>query len=212
MNWYKRAQGEDVSPVFSREAIVDLARLNRTLQGKTLSDIRDQLISAIKSGRFKINNTYPSASVKMYGAEPMGLGTQGYRIGLQICKDKNGKKFTLIRRIFEHHDEYEKWYVNHRSWSDECGSYEPNKSIQGDEPQGVPFDPKSPRAWLVASVRALLDGNSRAAAIQKNFLRGRKNDDLMAVMALIDSEGDKIRGDIKTEIYRWLEEHWDMNE
>jgi hypothetical protein len=211
MNWYKTAQYGTRPPVFSREALADLANLNRTLPGKTVSDIRDHLISVIRSNQMTIKDSYPG-TVKMYGANPMGLHTQGYRVGLQICKDKEGKKYILVRRIFEHHDEYEKWLASRGKWSDLCGSYEPRESGGADEIRPVPLDPKSPRNWLVATVKALYGNEPRLALEQKKFLEGKSNDNLIDLMALIDAEGKGIRKDIKDRIYMWIEEHWDMNE
>jgi hypothetical protein len=207
MNWYKIAQSLVEHKIVSPEAMKDLSNFRRSLPGKNVTSIRQEIMDAISKypeGMVDYKK-FNVGSVFMFGAAPRTLQSYGYRIGFQICnhveKNKKQKKYIIIRRVFENHSDYETWYGNRHLWQDYCK--EDISDIAGEHMSEaksmnapIELDISNPGPWLLHAVSAFESKNQESIRHIKEMLDKKDEEFLYEVVDIINKNKQKIRKDI----------------
>jgi len=177
----------------------------------------------------------PKENIKLYIFEPRGVGLawgsgKGYRICAQQCpldkenkeiyenrlqeqkRERSGKKFLIIKRIFENHDEdYVPWIsLYNESHVDDCPKYKLKIQQEARKEKAVLLNVQNPFDWLSSSVKMLRERNVEGARQQKMMLEGKSAEDLLKVLDYIKNHyTGYARGDIMLQIEKWIEEYMD---
>lgn len=204
---------------------------------KELIDTRDINLRHIES-RPAANPYAPNApreNIKLYVFEPRGVGLawgsgKGYRICAQQCAldeenkeihenrlqeqktERSGRKFLVIKRIFENHDEdYMPWIsLYNASHVDDCPKHKFKIKQEAKKEQAVPLNVQNPFDWFSSSIKMLRERNIEGIRKQKMMLEGKSAEDLLSILDYIErNKGGSTRGDLILQMRNWIEEYMD---
>lgn len=243
MNWYKLAQNlpfswENVEGiVYTTEAQADLRNFKKSQGKRNAAQVSFAVQENIDSRIATLRESVRKNNVRIYVFEPHGIGLaigqgRGYRICAQVCSlggenatmsrislreqeiQKTGKKFLLIKRIFENHDEYISWLNrDEEKHRDECemysGAYSRIRSSKVDDSKIVPLDAENPHAWLTHVVGLMRDKNIQKLYIHKEMLSGKSEEELFKILDFVTKNGNKFPVYMFNEILSWIEDSID---
>lgn len=239
MNWYKLAQSlpfnwDNVEGiVYTTEAQNDLNHFKKSQDKRSAQAVSVAVKENLDSRTATLRESVRKNNVRIYVFEPHGIGLaagpgKAYRICTQLCSlggetatsersslreqegERTGKKFLLVKRIFEDHDEYLKWFnVDTSKHRDDCGLYSRVLQRRAEEGKIVPLDVGNPHPWLAHVVGLIRDRNIQGAQIHKEMLSGKSADELEVIMDSVNKFKSSLNPYMLSEIYGWIEEYWD---
>lgn len=177
----------------------------------------------------------PRENILLYVFEPRGVGLaegpgKAYRICAQQCAldeeskeihenrlqeqktERSGRKFLVIKRIFEDHDkDYIPWIsLRNTSHIDDCPKHKFKIKQEAKKEQAVPLNVQNPFNWFSSSIKMLRERNIEGMHKQKMMLEGKSAEDLLSILDYIErNKGGSTRGDLILEMKRWIEEYMD---
>lgn len=176
----------------------------------------------------------PKEKIKIHVFEPRGVGLaegpgKAYRIGAQLCSlggetsessdkyireqefERTGRKFLIIKRVFENHDEdYLPWIsLYNSSHVDDCPKYTFQIQRKENQEKIVDLNPQNPFDWLVNSVKMIRDRNIEGISIHKRMLEGKSEEEIFSILEFMTKNQARFPSNILKDIGRWIEEYVD---